>query len=887
LLEVIEAWARARLLTLDRHPESREPTVEVAHEALLREWPRLRAWLQEDREEIVVLGHLREAATSWDQLDRDPGALYRGARLDTALGLADGRAGALPTLEREFLDASREERDRERQREVEQLERKARANRRLRAQLVALAIALVIALVVGLVAVRQRDRAEDERQVATAERRIASARELAAAANANLDIDPERSILLALAAVDQTRSADDSVLPEAQEALHAAVTRSLIELRVPGLGGSLDWSPDGTVFVTEGPEYTGIVDIRDARTGESLRSWHGHDVDVNDVAFNADGTMLATTGEDGAARVWDAGTSEELHAVEGSTGEVWGPSFSPDGSLFAAAWPDEGVVRVLDLATGRVVREIRAIAAPSDTSFGPGGTRIAVASLVDAKPIVVDTASGETVFTLDRHPFAVRDVDWSPDGASIATAGDDGTVRIFDAGTGRSRLALLGHFFGVREVDWSPGSGALVTASRDGTAKLWTLYGGGGRELMTLTAQDTRSGIDGVAFSPDGSRVITGNTDISAARVWDVGRNGHAEVTNLVMTQPSLPAATYTPDGRYLLSTGPGGSVTVWDAQAFSYVRSLGGAPSSGTPGWATTDSIPPASSPTDVGQISVSDDGRLVAAAGPSGVRVWDLGSGKEAFALPAQPRADFWPTVDWSPSGDLLAVSGRETVPGAEVERGLVTIVDRTGREVSVLREDPGVGAGLPVFSSDGDRLVTSRVPLGRDDPTKAQVAIWDWRTGTAQRTFGEELGRAFASPVGNLIAVTRSTADVIEVWDAATAQRVATLSGHTGAVRAAAFSPDGSRLASTGDDGTVRLWDPGTGEQMLVLRGHIAAVSSVAFSPDGSQLVSAGGEGIARVWALDLDDLIEIAERELTRTFTDAECRQYLHLPTCPSP
>jgi WD40 repeat protein len=97
--------------------------------------------------------------------------------------------------------------------------------------------------------------------------------------------------------------------------------------------------------------------------------------------------------------------------------------------------------------------------------------------------------------------------------------------------------------------------------------------------------------------------------------------------------------------------------------------------------------------------------------------------------------------------------------------------------------------------------------------------------------------------------------------------------------------AFSPDGTRIATGGIDGTVTIWDAASGEQLLVLRGHFTLVASVAFSPDGSQLASVGSEGLVRIWALDLDDLVEIAERKVTRTLTDAECRQYLHLTQCP--
>ena len=256
----VDRWAEARLLTLDRHPQTRVPTVELAHEALLREWPRLRAWIEEDRGQIAVRGNLREAAASWVELDRDEGTLYRGARLQVALDLVDGQGDALPDPEREFLDASRAARDREEREASEHVARQARSNRRLRVQLAAIGIALVVALVGGFLAVDQRREAQQERRAATA-------RELATASEASLDDDPERSILLALAAVDETRSSDGSVLPEAESALHRAVTASRKLLTVPGVGGSLDWSPAGDIFVTEGPERSGLIDIRDARDG--------------------------------------------------------------------------------------------------------------------------------------------------------------------------------------------------------------------------------------------------------------------------------------------------------------------------------------------------------------------------------------------------------------------------------------------------------------------------------------------------------------------------------------------------------------------------------------------------------------------------------------------
>lgn len=216
---------------------------------------------------------------------------------------------------------------------------------------------------------------------------------------------------------------------------------------------------------------------------------------------------------------------------------------------------------------------------------------------------------------------------------------------------------------------------------------------------------------------------------------------------------------------------------------------------------------------------------------------------------------------------------------------------MVDRSGRRVAVWQAESGTAIGMLTFTSDGEQLVTTRVPTGPADPDAGDVVVWDWRAGDVVPLIDTPAGIAVPSPTGHLIATaTRQETltgfgETVDVWDPATGRRVATLTGITGGVLGLAFKADGSRLATSSQDGTVRIWDPSAGELLVALDGHYAAAFSVAFSPDGSRLASVGSEGVVRVWALDLDDLVEIAEDEVTRTLTDEECRQYLHLQRCP--
>jgi WD40 repeat protein len=602
-----------------------------------------------------------------------------------------------------------------------------------------------------------------------------------------------------------------------------------------------------------------------------VRSFQGHDGDINDVAFSPDGEMMTTTGEDGAARVWDPQTGEELWTLQGG-GDTWGPSFSPDGSQLAATWPDEGLVRVMDLATGRTVREIRAVEGAWDTHFSPDGERLAVSSGNQPLAIVVDVDSGAKLFSLEGHVWQIMGIAWSPDGSWIATASGDSTVRIWNAATGQLRFTLFGHAGDVTAVDWSPDSAHVVSGGADGTARLWEVTDGGTRELLSLSAQDTRNGVPGVAFSPDGDRVMAGNLDVTAVKVWDVSIRGDAEWTNLPGATLYTTAA-FTPDGRQVVANSEAGSVTVWNPETGKRLHTIGTPNLSAHPAFV------------DVSEIEISPDGQLVATSsefsGPP--RVWDLATGDEVFSV----RPGQWDRIvglDWNPDGDRLAVAG--TLTSGE---SIVTIVDRSGRQVvPVLPEEPDAGFRSVDFSPDGRLLATSREPVaGAFDTEILGVKVWDWERGEVVTTIkaGGPVAVVF-DPRGGRIATTRWTESLADVWDVESGQKLATFAGHSGYLwPEVAFSPDGSAVATGSTDGTVRLWDVESGAQDVVLRGHKGPVGAVAFSPDGTKLASVSGDGTVRVWAIALDDLIEIAEDDLTRRLTDEECRQYLHVDRCP--
>jgi DNA-binding SARP family transcriptional activator/WD40 repeat protein len=849
--DVIEQWTAARLLSGDHDPRTRVSTVQVAHEALLRSWPRLREWIVEDRELIVEAHHRREAAAAWERVGRDEGALYRGARLERALELTGGDHDHLPPIEQEFLDASAALRRREDDEARARIAQQARANRRLRIQLGVIAVALVAALVVGFVAVDQRGDARRERDAADAARRDATARELAAAADANVAVDPERAIHLALRATEVTRSVDGTVLPEAVDALHRAVTTSRVLVSVPDVGGRLDWSPIEEAFVTEGPEESGIVDIRSAATGESLRTWRGDDVDVNDVRYSNDGTMLAVAGDDGVLKVFDPRTGALLSSVPG-VGPVWDPSFDASGTLLLAQWTEEQVIRLVEPTTGEVLGSVEG--GVQYLELSPDGRSVAVANLDNVEGVtILDLATQQPTATMPTDRWVIQ-ARWSPDGRHLAAVGNDGVVRVFDPVSGEPVAAASGQNFLVA-VEWSHDGTALAAGGNDGSARVWDFDGAVLVERQRVQVQDLANGVPGLAFSPDGTRLAVSDWAITSTKIVDLTPFGGAEIANFD-AHPDRGVA-FSGDEVVTVNVDGGAQVVDVGSGADLAIRRTVGH-DVGWPGFV----------------LDRAGERLALLVEGGGRIEVRDAATGT---VLAEHDLGDEWnvEAMTWHPDGRHLAYTRSiDEWGGSEI-----VVVDAEG-SVVVSREFDGMFVGSLSFSADGSRLAWNQSRRLRADPLVDVIVVWEWRDEETVREIPVPATNVEFDPSGRFLAATRFNDGRAEVFDATTYEPIVTLSGSTTLHLELAFSADGSQLATTGTDGIIRIWDPRTGEERGALRTPKAA-RNVAFDETGQRLVSLDGSGVARVWALDLDMLVDIAEQRVTRPLTAEECERYLQL------
>ncbi|MER5623907.1 serine/threonine-protein kinase [Streptosporangium sp. NPDC002544] len=817
---------------------TREEEISLLRPAVLRAWPRLRRWVDADRDGLAILDGLTTAARHWEEHERKDGDLLRGNRLETVQrwAAAGRRQLTLTRLERTFLEAST--------RAV------TRGVRQRRLAVISLVILLIGALAGAGAAVNAANNADVQRSIAEGERtkaekqaRVALSRQLALQSAELRTADPKIAQLLAVT------SRHFAPTPEARHIMLDILADPAREELVGHTNSvnAVAFSPDGTVLATASDDGTArLWDVATRRqVGQPLT---GHTDIVRAVAFSPDGTVLATGGLDKTVRLWNVATGRQVGSLTGHTEGVNVVAFSPDGTVLATGGLDK-TVRLWDVATGRQVG--RSLTGHNNSvnavAFSPDGTVLATGGL-DKTVRLWDVATRRQVGRpLTGHTDFVNAVAFSPDGTVLATASDDRTARLWDAATGRQvGQPLTGHTRTVHAVAFGPGGSILATVSDDDTARLWDVATG--EQLGQPLSGHTDSANAAVAFSPNGATLATTGRG-ETVWLWDVAT--HRQIGRSFTGPDFARAVAFSPDGTTLaISRDDKSAVRLWDRETHRQI----GRPLTGHTEFVSAMAFSP-------------DGATLVTASDDKSVRIWDGDTHRQVGELSIGPG--FVSAVAFSPNGATLAAAGDDNA---------VRLWDvATRKQVGQPLTGHTRTVNATVFSSDGTTLAT----VGNDNT----IRLW---SGVTHRQIGQPLaGRNFAaltlalSPRGTTLA-TAGDDNAVRLWDVATRKQVGQpLTGHTDVVRAVAFSPDGTVLATAGDDGTVRLWDVATRRQIgQPLTGHTDIVNAVVFSPDGTVLATTGVDKTVRLWEVatpadPFSSLCAIAGRSLTAE----EWAQYL--------
>jgi DNA-binding SARP family transcriptional activator/WD40 repeat protein len=819
---VIATFASNRLVTFDRDPFTREPTVELAHEALLVRWPRLQAWIDDDRQWLALRRHLSAAADAWDAGGRESGELYRGARLAAALDALDDHRGGLTERELDLLEASRAARDAD-------AERQRRAHRRLRRLLVGVAGALVVALVAGTVAAIQQRRAHDSSTRAQAATYRTETGRLIATARSFATGDTPVAALLGLEA-DRRRGVDPD---EAATALQQVLTAKPGFLGGFPTVGEYAFGLDGTTFVSRTAKGIEVYDVADHTRRARVDHPSVRGISGRRVATGGDGLVVETAGDRDVFR-FRLPRLEPAGDPIVTPGSVNGLALSPNGTLVTGH--PGGLVVVWDAVTGLERGRFRVEGDARRLDLSADGSRVAV--LTDASAQVWDTNTGQRVGP--AFSAGGSDVALSPNGQRVAVdAFGDGLI--FDSVSGAQTATLQSHGDFLRFIDDD-----RVAHSATGAIRVAEVSTG-----AVLVTTGTTCGCD-LALSPDGRTVATG-LDGPGLYALD-GRELLADALDapVLAGVNGFSMTAISADGRRLSAAAFGGGTVVYERDGDGW-RAL-----------RTTSQLLGAIQP----------DGRLFQIDPAEGTASFiDPATGATEQTFPGPGEQDFANLVGLSPNGRLEAYGGLD---------GSVTVVDTNAAAV-VARlldlQELNAGNGFPTtsfvpgarFSNDGRWLVAA---------TWSGAAVaWDTRTWRRAKILEPAIadvdGAATPAfdPTGRFLAATRGRAS-IDLFDATTLAPIRSIPfGVQGLPYGATFDPTGQRLVVTLDTEGMLTYDVDTARRLgAPLHGDSGA--GIVFLDPATMAISLAAQGRVLIWHLDRQRLETEACRAAGRNLTRDE-------------
>lgn len=882
---VLESYAKYRLLTLDHDPVTRGSTVEVAHEALLRQWERLREWLNDSREDLRLQRRLTNATDEWIHSGRERSYLARGARLQQLEDWRDTTDLVVNEREREFLDTSIAEREaqlaaeRERQAREEMLE--ARSRNRLRLVVVVMTIAAVISTVLSFFAFNERQIAEEALDVAEQnEQQNASLALAANSRNALIENDPQLALTLAL----EAEKAFMPPVPEVIRVLGNTVYSYGPRLRFDSLEAaplSVTFSPDGLLAATSAVD--GTVVIWDTTTGEINWSVKLDGIFVAEVDFSPDGTQLAGSASDGTIHIYDVASGEEINQFAAHEGQAQTVQFSPDGTLLATGG-DDHLIQIWDTESGNlintleghpgVVLKVRFSPDGSLILSGAGDETMADDSFdeVDRSLRLWNIETGEQLWEFPLGSGFVRTIAYSPDGQLVASgtwdSGFGGTTRVFDVNTGEEVYRFFGHTTPLTAVEFSPDGSQIFSAAWDGNIRVWDLS----RGIETLAFEGFIDRILTAEYSPDGEYLLVGVGNIGDniisydthqsvdTSIWYWDMRIRDEIMSLGADEHEdwIWTVDINSDGTQIASGGGplrlptqeigeefreiDTAVRVWDVATGEVIQTF-------TAHTNTVDSV-----------LFTPDDTRILTSAWDGLIILWDIASG-ERLQLYREHDGAIYDLAFNTDGSQFLSASGDGTVRLWDTESGEVL-------QVFIGHEDAVNGIA---FSPDETMVASTSWDL--------TIRLWDLNSGEELRQFtGHTNGvnEVIFTPDGKYI-ISSSWDDTVRMWDVETGEEVKQFVGHNGNTFGLALSADGKTLLTTSQDTTVRMWDVETTEELHRFTQHTDWIQEVEISPDGKYAVSAAQDNTLRFWriARNADELIQWAQEN--RYIRDLSCAE----------